>query len=101
MPTDYIYVWEFRVAAGRREAFLEHYRADGTWARLFRRAAGYIGTELLHDRREPLRFLTVDRWQSELAYRQFREQFATDYAELDRVCEHLTEGETLVGEFAA
>ncbi len=101
MPTDYVYVWEFRVPADRRSAFLEHYGPDGTWVRLFRRARGYVGTELLHDLRAPDRFLTVDRWQGEPAYRQFREDFAQEYAALDQACEHLTERETLIGEFAA
>jgi heme-degrading monooxygenase HmoA len=60
--TGYATLWEFTVAAARQAEFEAHYGPDGTWARLFSRADGYLGTELLRDRADPLRYLTIDRW---------------------------------------
>ena len=79
--------------------FLAHYAPGGTWARLFRRAAGYLGTELYRDRARADRFLTVDRWRDEAAFRAFRSRFAAEFELLDRRCAGLTSREASVGEF--
>jgi heme-degrading monooxygenase HmoA len=95
----YTYLWEFRVSAEHVEEFERAYGPDGDWVALFRRAAGYLGTSLLRDRGNPLRFITVDRWQSADAHRAFREAFAREYAELDARCAHLTVQEVSLGSF--
>jgi quinol monooxygenase YgiN len=95
----YLYMWIFQVAPGRVDDFLVHYRAAGTWALLFQRAAGYLGTRLLHDRSDPLRFLTIDEWESEPHYRTFRARFSAEYDSLDKICEGLTVSETPLGQF--
>lgn len=94
-------VWEFRVRPGQDTAFLEHYGPEGTWARLFRRAPGFVETLLLRDLEAPLRFLTVDRWESAAAYREFRQRFDAEYLELDRLCEGLAETEVPLGQFTS
>ena len=95
----YATVWEFRIRGDRRAEFERHYGPEGTWVALFRKADGYVGTQLLHDRSEPLRYLTIDRWKSLEDYRAFRERFAEPYASLDRSCEDLTTRETALGEY--
>lgn len=101
MPADpYIAIWEFTVPADRTDAFIEAYGPAGLWAQLFRRAAGYRGTELYRDRAAPDRFVTLDFWLSEAAWLEFKAAFADDYAALDRQCEALTTGERRVGAFA-
>ncbi len=95
----YVTVWEFRVHSDRREEFERHYGPQGSWVGLFRQAAGYLGTELLHDRSDPLRYLTIDRWTGPDAYRAFRTEFARPYAILDAACEGLTSHETALGEY--
>ena len=99
VPLPYTCVWEFRVRAGSEADFEQHYRADGTWATLFREAPGYIETVLLKDRSKPNRYLTIDRWQSEEAFRAFRENFSGQYDALDRLCEGLTTSERSLGAF--
>ena len=94
---SHAYVWEFVVPAEARERFERDYGPQGPWARLFRRAEGYIETILLRDRGTPGRYLTVDRWESRDAYRRFRERFTQEYDEIDRQCEALTERETPLG----
>lgn len=96
--TGYAYMWEFRVEPSCVEAFERHYAPAGSWALLFRRAEGYVGTLLLKDASEPLRYVTIDRWRSEKDYRAFRARFAREYDELDQECEALTTRETALGE---
>ena len=55
------------------------YGPEGEWAEFFRRAAGYVGTELLRDREQPGRYLVPDRWESAEAYNAFVEAFQTAY----------------------
>jgi heme-degrading monooxygenase HmoA len=93
----YVYVWEFRVRPEKAAIFEQTYGPNGDWAALFRRAAGYVGTLLLKDRAVANRYLTVDRWQSEAAYNQFRERFAAEYRALDERCEALTLEERSLG----
>jgi quinol monooxygenase YgiN len=95
----YVTVWEFRVRDDRRAEFERHYGPEGSWAGLFRQAEGYLGTELLHDRSDPLRYLTIDRWESADACRAFRAEFAGPYSSLDAACEALTTHEAALGEY--
>jgi heme-degrading monooxygenase HmoA len=66
---------------------------------LFRGSAAYIETILLKDRSTVERYVTVDRWRDEEAFKVFRSSFSQQYEQLDRECERLTVGEKLVGEF--
>lgn len=96
----YILVWEFQVRADAAAAFEALYGPAGAWVALFRRADGYIGTELLRSTLDPRRYLSVDRWSSRAAYESFRERWRGEYEALDGVGEGLTESERFVGEFA-
>jgi heme-degrading monooxygenase HmoA len=96
----YAIIWEFRPAEGRRDEFEAAYGREGAWARLFSRAEGYLGTDLVRDTADATRYLTIDRWRSRADYDAFRARFADDYAAIDAACERLTSAETLVGLFA-
>ena len=100
MSAGYATLWEFAVRPGREAEFERGYGPEGAWAQLFRRARGYLGTELLRDCADPLRYVTVDRWESAEAFRAFRDAFAAEYARLDREFEPLTAREAPLGEFA-
>ncbi len=92
-------IWEYRVKTDRLHEFLEAYRPDGAWARLFQRGDGYLGTELHEDSENPLRFVTIDRWESTERWEAFRSECESEYRDLDRRCEELTEAERKVGQF--
>lgn len=96
----HVIIWEYRVPAASESAFLEHYGPDGSWARLFRRAEGWIDTRLLRDASVAGRYVTVDRWESAAAFAKFRALSGHEYEALDRQCEALTEAETPLGSFA-
>jgi heme-degrading monooxygenase HmoA len=95
----YMYIWEFRVRPGREGEFRDAYGPDGPWVQLFRRASGYLRSELYRDRVNTNRFLTFDYWESEAAWRTFRLQFATEYQSIDARCEALTASESEIGRF--
>jgi quinol monooxygenase YgiN len=101
MLRTYTYIWAFRVHPEQVDAFRQHYGDGGAWTQLFRRASGYIGTQLLQDDKDPLRFVTIDTWNNVEDYEAFRASYASEYSALDRLCEGLTVDETLIGHFTA
>lgn len=90
-------IWRFRVQPGKVDAFERAYGPHGDWARLFARAEGYAGTELLKLQGEASTYLTIDRWRNVGAFHQAKATLADDYAALDRCCEAYTSEETWLG----
>ena len=100
MPNEpFTYIWEYQVPASREAEFLRHYAPDGSWVRLFRHSNGHLATELYRDLARPERFITIDHWRSEAAFRNFRDRFAAEYEALDRRCAGLVRHEASLGEF--
>lgn len=96
-----MYIWAYEVLPGRVDDFYELYGPKGSWVALFRQAPGYLATELLLDRAQAGRFVTIDRWESSVAFTSFRDEFAEEFDRLDRLGEHLTSHEVLLGEFGS
>lgn len=99
MPAGYATLWEFSVEPSRQAEFESAYGPDGRWARLFSVAPGYLGTELLRDRAVGHRYVTIDRWSSVEAWREFKARFAVEYERLDQECAALTTREAALGEY--
>lgn len=95
----YCYIWSFRVRPENVPAFRDAYGPDGGWVRFFRRDPEYRGTQLLCDREDPTRFLTIDFWSSQEAWSSFHGRFAKQFESLDSQFETLTVEETHVGSF--
>jgi quinol monooxygenase YgiN len=95
----YTYIWAFTVHPDHVDEFRAYYGEQGAWTQLFRRAHGYLGTRLLQDATERLRFVTIDTWSSVEDYEAFRASYASEYAALDRLCEGFTVEEALIGHF--
>ncbi len=95
----FITVWEFRVRARKRRAFVRAYGSTGQWVKLFQRATGHRTTRLVRDPSNPLRFFTVDVWVSKRAFAQAKRKFAKEYAALDARFERLTSRETHIAAF--
>jgi heme-degrading monooxygenase HmoA len=96
---SYVIVWEFRVRPGREAEFKEKYGPEGLWTRFFRGSADYLRTELVRDVAVEGRFLTLDYWQTEEAFHEFKKQNLAEYERLDKEFEGLTEQETRLGAF--
>ena len=100
MSTDpYVYIWEYQIRTETEADFLAHYKPDGAWSRLFRRAPGYLGTELYRDRERRDRFITIDRWRSEADFQDFRTRFAAAFDALDHLCSDFATQERRLGTF--
>lgn len=95
----YVIIWEYRVSAGKSSEFERHYSAGGSWSRLFSKAAGYLGTELLHESGNPGQYITIDRWASPKAYDLFQADWGAEYQVLDARCDGLTDEESFLGAF--
>jgi heme-degrading monooxygenase HmoA len=96
----FVRIWAYRPAAGAEAeaGFAAAYGADGTWVELFRRDAGYLGTELL--RAPDGRWLTIDRWRSREHWDAFLSRHRAEYEATDRACAALTAGEWDLGEWS-
>lgn len=99
MARAYVIAWEYQVKPGAEEKFLAGYKADGDWVTLFRRAEGFIRTELARSEYDPRKFVTVDVWDSKSSFEKFAKQYATEYDALDAQFKDLTLHEHKVGSF--
>lgn len=97
----FVIVWEFTVKPESAAVFERAYGPDGDWARLFRRCAGYVSTELLHDAEQPERCLTLDYWRLPDQYVAGMAQVATEYQALDARCAAWTVSERRLGNFVS
>jgi heme-degrading monooxygenase HmoA len=97
----FVVVWQFEIAEEKIAAFEAAYGPEGPWAQLFRSSPQYQGTELLRDAYVPGNYLTIDRWASEQAFRDFRRDHDPEYEVVDRSCDALVSRETRIGAFTA
>jgi len=97
----FVILWQFDIAEDKIAAFEAAYGSQGSWAALFAQSPEYAGTELLKDAYVPGRYLTMDRWTSEEAFRAFRKAHDAEYEVLDRACDSLTASESRIGAFLA
>lgn len=95
----YWIVWSFDVKPEQTKAFERVYGPDGDWVRLFRRAPGYVGTELRRETDRTARYFTIDRWETREDYKRLKELFREEYQVLDARCASMTEAEQKVGDF--
>lgn len=93
----YTIIWRFQVRPERRAEFVRRYASDGDWARLFARAPGYRGTDLVALDGSDDTFLTIDRWDSPETWTRFRSEFQEEYQQLDLACEGMTLKEERLG----
>ena len=97
----FVILWQFDIAEASIPSFEAAYGPNGSWSVLFARSTEYLGTELLKDAYVPGRYVTIDCWRSEEAFRAFRAQYDADYEALDRACDPFTQSESRIGAFVA
>jgi heme-degrading monooxygenase HmoA len=90
----FVAVWKFVVRPENAAEFERHYGPHGSWATLFRKASGYIRTELYKG--APGEFLTLDFWETAETWLEFKAARGAEYAELDAQLETLTEREEAI-----
>ena len=89
----FVRIWEYEVPEAQLDPFVTAYAADGTWAELFGRSRGYIGTELYRDRLSGGRFVTIDLWGDEKRWKSFLDEFQLAYQTRDIQLEGLASSE--------
>ena len=95
----FVYVWEYFVKTESLPAFEEAYHAEGTWVELFKKAEGYIATQLLKDDTKNNRYMTLDYWRTKADRDHFRQKFKDQFDLLDAHCEDFTLQENFLGDF--
>ena len=84
----------YEVEPASAEVFEAVYGPDGEWARFFQRGDGYEGTELW---RHADRYLVIDRWRSEAAYKRFLRANADEYRRRSQKTSRLYVSEQALG----
>jgi heme-degrading monooxygenase HmoA len=86
----FVAFWEYEVKPGCEESFQSAYGPHGDWVRLFQSDPHYRETRLLQDLSRPHFYFTLDFWDSETAFDQFKSANHAAYAAIDRATEPLT-----------
>jgi heme-degrading monooxygenase HmoA len=95
----FVILWEFEVKPGSEPAFENAYGPQGDWVQLFRRDPHYRTTYLLKDTSRPRTYFTMDLWDSEDAYDNFKIEHRETYHALDQAFESFTLRERFIGAF--
>jgi hypothetical protein len=90
-------LWEFVAREDHREEFEREYSPKGAWAQFFRRSPAYRGTRLLAGADN--RYITIDQWDSQEAYEEFRLANRQEYDEMDNRFQAFTVSERCLGVF--
>jgi len=86
----FVALWEYEVKPGCEESFQSAYGPQGDWARLFQRDPHFRETRLLKDLSRPRFYFTLDYWDSEPSFDQFKAANQPTYAAIDGATEPLT-----------
>lgn len=95
----FLRLWRYTVESDRLDDFRTLYGSEGDWARLFTRAPGYRGTDLMAAVDAADTFVTVDRWDTRDAWNGFLAAHRAAYDRLDARCEGLTLREEDLGDY--
>jgi heme-degrading monooxygenase HmoA len=95
----FVILWEFEVKPGSEPAFESAYSTQGEWVRLFQRDPHYRMTYLLKDTSRPRIYFTMDLWDSENAYDNFKNVNREAYQALDHATGVFTLRERFIGAF--
>jgi heme-degrading monooxygenase HmoA len=95
----FVALWEFEVKPGLEDSFQKIYGPQGSWVQLFRRDPHFRETRLLRDAVHPQVYFTLDYWDSETDYQNFKHNNLDAYESLDRETQNLTLSERHIGCF--
>ena len=97
--SNFVYIWEYNVKKEYLNDFKHSYGPSGTWVAFFKQSEYYLKTELLIDRQNNLKFMTIDYWKSKEKYLEFIKINKSEYDEIDQECNNYTSKEVKIGEF--
>ena len=97
--TYFVYIWEFIVKKEFFNDFKKSYGPNGIWVNFFNKSENYLKTELLIDKKNNLKFVTIDYWKSKEKYLDFIFKNKIEYDKIDQDCNNYTLEELKIGEF--
>jgi heme-degrading monooxygenase HmoA len=92
----FVILWQFEVKPGSEKSFENAYGPAGQWVQLFRRYSNFQQTILLHDSSKPQIYMTLDFWDSESSYQEFKSVHESEYSAIDHATKCLTLSERLI-----
>lgn len=92
-------VWEFVVREEAQGQFELAYGPGGEWSKLFARHPGFRGTTLMRDTDHPLRYLTIDLWDSLALREEMLAEHASEYSTLEAAFEEWVVSKVELGTF--
>lgn len=95
----FVALWEYEVKPGCEECFQSAYGPHGEWVGFFQRDPHYRETRLLQDISRPHFYFTLDYWDSETSFEQFKAANQAAYAAIDRANEPFTVTERRLATF--
>jgi heme-degrading monooxygenase HmoA len=95
----FVAFWEYEVKPGCEESFQSAYGPQGDWVRLFQSDPYFRETRLLQDLSRPRFYFTLDYWDSETSFEQFKAANQSAYTAIDRATEQLTLSERHLSSF--
>jgi heme-degrading monooxygenase HmoA len=91
-------MYAYEVHADQRSRFEQTYGSAGPWSGLFRKSPGYLRTDLFRRVDETGdRYLVVDRWADERAFRAFKDSFGGEYDRFSEQTRRLYRTGTVLG----
>src|SRR5258708_32305727 len=98
--TMFVALWEYEVKPGCEESFQSAYGPQVDWVRLFQSNPHFRETRLLRDLSRPRFYFTLDYWDSETSFEEFKAANRTVYAAIHPTTEHLTGSDRHVSSFS-
>ena len=95
----FVYIWEFIIKEDKRKEFLQYYKPGGEWCNLFKKSDSYIKSELLNDKENSRRFISIDYWKSKELFDLYNKKYSKEYDMIDKVCTNFTNSEKFIGYF--
>jgi heme-degrading monooxygenase HmoA len=99
MARAFVIAWEFLLKQGHEAKFIEAYGPEGRWTKLFRKAPGYVRSELARSEYDGHKYVTVDVWETRAAYDAFRKTHEAEYDLLDTELRECTVNEQRIGSY--
>jgi hypothetical protein len=95
----YIYIWQYDIYPDFRSDFLFSYGPTGERVKFFKKGDGYLKTELLTDKQNKFKFITIDYWINSQQYAEFLKKNELEFTEIDKKCDAFTKSELKIGDY--
>lgn len=93
----FIIVWKYIIRAEYRSDYIDTYKENGKWSRLFKKSKSYKYSKLFH--KDENEYLLIDAWDNEKTYSDFKKKYFEQYRSLSDEAASLYEIEEKIGEY--